>query len=101
MHKHQLVSSTYHQCVKGRLNGKMIWTVVNLSPFEPAEAHLIETMFYDAWVPLGESLVFKPQGTFVPRWEDIQDDSKLDLRGLLMRKRKWMKAPASESSGTP
>ena len=24
LHKHRLVPSTYHQCVKGRLNGKMI-----------------------------------------------------------------------------
>ena len=24
LHKYQLISSTYHQCVKGRLNGKPI-----------------------------------------------------------------------------
>ena len=45
--------------------------VVNPSPFEQAEAHLVETMFYDEWASSGESSVSKPQGTFVPRWEDI------------------------------
>ena len=29
LHKHQLVSSTYHQCVKGRLNGKPIRIAAN------------------------------------------------------------------------
>ena len=33
LHKHQLVPSTYHQCVKGRLNGKMIRIATNPSPF--------------------------------------------------------------------
>ena len=47
LHKHRLVPSTYHQCVKGRLNGKMIRIAANPSPFEQAEAHLVETMFYD------------------------------------------------------
>ena len=56
LHKHQLVPSTYHQCVKGRLNGRMI----NPSPFEQAEAHLVETMFYDQWAPSGENSVSKP-----------------------------------------
>ena len=66
----------------------MIQIAANLSPFEQAEAHIVETMFYDEWVPSGESLVFKPQGIFVPRWEDIQDDLEPNLRGLLMWKRK-------------
>ena len=47
LHKHRLVPSTYHQCVKGRLNGRMICIAANLLPFEQAEAHLVETMFYD------------------------------------------------------
>jgi len=66
LHKHRLVPSTYHQCVKGRLNGKMIRIAVNPSPFEQAEAHLVETMFYYEWAPSGESSMSKPQGTFVP-----------------------------------
>ena len=45
LHKHRLVPLTYHQCVKGRLNGRMIHIVANPSPFEQAKAHLVETMF--------------------------------------------------------
>ena len=47
LHKHRLVPSTYHQCVKGRLNGRMIHIAANPLPFEQAEAHLVETMFYN------------------------------------------------------
>ena len=71
LHKHRLIPSTYHQCVKGRLNGKMNQIVANSSLFEQVEAHLVETMFYDEWAPSGESSVFKPCGTFVPKWEVI------------------------------
>ena len=60
LHKHRLVPSTYHQCVKGRLNSKVIWIAANPSPFKQMEAHLVETMFYDEWVPSRESLVSKP-----------------------------------------
>ena len=60
LHKHRLVLSIYHQCVKGRLNGRMIRIVANPSPFEQAEAHLVETMFCDQWAPSGESSVSKP-----------------------------------------
>ena len=34
LHKHRLVPSTYHQCVKGMLNGRMIRIAANPSPFE-------------------------------------------------------------------
>ena len=34
LHKHQLVLSTYHQCVKGRLNGRMIRIAANPLPFK-------------------------------------------------------------------
>ena len=61
LHKHRLIPSIYHQCVKERLNGRMIWIATNPSLFEQAEAHLVETMFYDEWVPSGESSVSKPQ----------------------------------------
>ena len=83
LHKHRLVPSTYHQCVKGRLNGKMIRIAANPSPFEQVEGHLVETMFYDQWAPSRENVVAKPQGTFVPRWKDVRDDLEPDLRELL------------------
>ena len=101
LHKHRLVPSTYHQCVKGRLNGRMIRIAANPSPFEQAEAHLVETMFYDQWASLRESSVSKPRGTFVPKWEDIQDDLEHNLRELLARKRKRREVPTAESNDTP
>ena len=87
--------------MKGRLNGKMIQIAGNPSPFEKAEAHLVETMFYDEWAPSGESLVSKPHSTFVPKWEDIQGNPKPDLKELLMRKRKRKEAPTPELDNTP
>ena len=60
LHKHRLVPSTYHQCVNGRLNGRMIRIATNPSPFEQAEAHLVETMFYDQWAPSGGNSIAKP-----------------------------------------
>ena len=99
LHKHRLVPSTYHQCVKGRLNGRMIRIAANPSPFEQAEAHLVETMFNDQWAPFRESLVSKPRGTFMPRWEDIQNDPELNLRKLLLQKRR-KEAPTLESDDT-
>ena len=101
MHKHRLVPSTYHQCVKGRMNGRMIRIEANPLPFEQAKAHLVETMFYDQWAPSGESSLLKPRGIFVPKWEDIQSDPKPDLRELLSRKKRRKEAPAAESDDTP
>ena len=79
----------------------MIRIAANPSPFEQAEARLVETMFYDQWAPSGESSASKPQGIFVPKWEDIQDDPEPNLRELLGRKRKRREASAVESDDTP
>ena len=101
LHKHQLVPSTYHQCIKGRLNCRMICIAVNPLPFEQAVAHLVETMFYEQWAPSRESSVLKPRGTFVPKWEDIQSDPKLDLRELLSQKKKRKEALVVKPDDTP
>ena len=79
----------------------MIRVAANPSPFEQAEAHLVETMFYDQWTPSGENVVAKPQGTFVPRRKDVQDDPEPDLRELLVRKKKRKEAPAAELDEVP
>ncbi|KAL0017568.1 hypothetical protein SO802_004637 [Lithocarpus litseifolius] len=75
---------------------EMIRIAANPSPFEQAEAHLVETMFYDQWAPSEESSVSKPRGTFVPKWEDIWGDPEFDLRELLSQKKKRKEAPAVE-----
>ena len=61
----------------------------------------METMFYDQWALSGENSVAKPRGTFVPRWEDVQDDPEPDLRELLARKKKRKEAPAAEPDEIP
>uniref|UniRef100_A0A2N9FW41 Integrase catalytic domain-containing protein n=1 Tax=Fagus sylvatica TaxID=28930 RepID=A0A2N9FW41_FAGSY len=51
LHKHQLVSSTYYQCVKGRLNGKSIWIAANPTPFDQSESHFVEAALYNEVAP--------------------------------------------------
>ena len=55
LHKHHLILSMYHQCVKGRLNDRMIRIVANPSPFDERASS-------------GESSISKPSSTFVLRW---------------------------------
>lgn len=58
-------------------------------------------MFYNEWTPSRESLVSKLAGTFVPKWDDIQDDPKPNLRELLLQKRKIKEAPTLKLDSTP
>ena len=66
---------------------------------------MVETMFYDKWVPSGKSSISKPTGTYVPRWEDIQDDPEPDLSELLLRKKNekrhqlWSQIVRHDASG--
>ena len=82
-----MISSTYHQCIKGRLNGKPICIATNLSPFDQTEAHFSEAALYDE-LSTEEPPIIKPSGTPLPDWEDIKDDPNVDLRELLERKKK-------------
>jgi hypothetical protein len=60
LHKHQLISSTYHQCVKGRLNGKPIRIAGNPTPFDQSESHFVEASLYDEITPAGVASLSKP-----------------------------------------
>ena len=82
LHKHKLISSTYHQCIKGRLNGKPIRITANPLPFDQTEAHFIEAALYDK-LSVEEPPIIKPFGTPLPDWEDIKDDPDVDLLELL------------------
>jgi hypothetical protein len=82
------VSSTYHQCVKGRLNGKPIRIAANSSPFDQTEAHFVEATLYDDLASTGEPSIVRPCGTPLLEWEDIKDDLEVDLWELLERKKK-------------
>uniref|UniRef100_A0A2N9H986 Integrase catalytic domain-containing protein n=1 Tax=Fagus sylvatica TaxID=28930 RepID=A0A2N9H986_FAGSY len=66
LHKHKLVSSTYHQCVKGRLNGKPIRIAANSSPFDQTEAHFVEAALYDELSSTGDPSIVKP---YVFAWD--------------------------------
>ena len=79
----------------------MIWIATNPSPFEQSKAHLVETMFYDEWAPSGESSISKPSGTFILRWEDVENDPKPDLREPLSQKRKRRETSTSSSDSLP
>ena len=66
LHKHKLISSTYHQCVKGRLNEKPIRIPANPTPFDQSEAHYLEAAFYGQLTISGEDTIAKPLGTPLP-----------------------------------
>uniref|UniRef100_A0A2N9HYM4 Integrase catalytic domain-containing protein n=1 Tax=Fagus sylvatica TaxID=28930 RepID=A0A2N9HYM4_FAGSY len=100
LHKHQLIPSTYHQCVKGRLNGKPIRIAANSTPFDQSESHFVEAALYDEITPAGEASLAKPIGIPLPKWEEIKDAPEADLRDLLERK-KTHKAEASVSKSQP
>jgi hypothetical protein len=100
LHKHQLIPSTYHQCVKGRLNGKPIRIAVNPMPFDQSESHFVEAALYDEITPAEEASLAKPIGIPLPKWEEIKDALEADLRDLLERKRK-RRAKASTSKSQP
>uniref|UniRef100_A0A2N9ENM5 Reverse transcriptase n=1 Tax=Fagus sylvatica TaxID=28930 RepID=A0A2N9ENM5_FAGSY len=95
LHKHKLISSTYHQCIKGRLNGKPIRIAANPSPFDQTEAHFIEAALYDE-LSTEEPPIIKPSGTPLPDWEDIRNDPDVDLREVLERKKKRKERMAEE-----
>nr|POE46155.1 hypothetical protein CFP56_73591 [Quercus suber] len=88
LHKHKLISSTYHQCVKGCLNGKLIRIPANPTPFDKSEAHYLKAAFYDQLTINGGDAIPKPVGTPLPSWEDVKEGSEVDLRDLLERKKK-------------
>ena len=66
LHRHKLVLSTYHQCVKGRFNDNPIRIPANHTPFDLSEAHYFEVYFYDEFTPCGEDAMSKPIGTSLP-----------------------------------
>ena len=55
LHKHHLIPSTYHQCIKGRLNERPVRSPTNRNPFNQGEVNFAEIMFYDELEPDDES----------------------------------------------
>ena len=84
LHKHRLIPSTYHQCVKGRLNGRPIRILANHNLFSQGEVNFVETMFYNELEPDNESpMLGTPRA---PILEEEEGGSIRDLRDLLERK---------------
>uniref|UniRef100_A0A2N9GLZ0 Retrotransposon gag domain-containing protein n=1 Tax=Fagus sylvatica TaxID=28930 RepID=A0A2N9GLZ0_FAGSY len=100
LHKHQLIPFTYHQRVKGRLNGKPIRIAANPKPFDQSESHFVEAALYDEVAPTEEALLAKLVGIPLPKWEEIKDVPETDLRDLPERKKK-RKAEASTRKSQP
>ena len=85
LHKHRLIPSMYHQCVKGWLNGRPVRIPANHNPFSQGEVNFVETMFYDELEPDNESPI--PGTPGAPVLEEEKGGGTCDLRDLLKRKR--------------
>ena len=85
LHKHRLIPSTYHQCVKGRLNGRPIRIPANHNPFSQGEVNFVETIFYNELEPNDESPMPGTLGAHILKEEE--GGGTHDMRNLLDRKR--------------
>ena len=98
LHRHKLVLSTYHQCIKGRFLNKPIRIPANHTPFDLFEAHYFETNFYNEFTLCGEDAMSKPIGTLLLDWEVIEKELEVDLRGILDQKKKKREHKEASSS---
>ena len=94
-HKYRLIPSTYHQCVKGRLNGRPIRIPANPNPYNQEEVNFVETIFYDELEPDDESPMPRTPGALV--LEEEGGGGTHDLRNLLDKKRQKKETSSSGS----
>ena len=97
LHKHRLIPSTSHQCIKGRLNGRLVRILTNRNPFSQGEVNFAETMFYDELEPDDENPA--PGTSEAPILEEEKEGGRgtRDLRNLLERKRQKRELSSSGS----
>ena len=95
LHKHCLIPSIYHQCIKGRLNGRPVRILANHNPFSQGEVNFVETMFYDELQPDDENPMLGTLGA--PILEEDGGGGARDLRNLLERKRQKRELSSSRS----
>ena len=95
LHKLRLIPSTYHQCVKGRLNGRPVRIPANHNPFSQGEVNFVETMFYDELELDNESPM--PGTPGAPVLEEEEGGGTCDLRDLLKKKRQKREPSTSGS----
>ena len=99
-HKQCLIPSTYHQCIKGRLNGRLVRIPANRNPFSQEEVNFAETMFYDELESDDENLApGTPGAPILKKEEEEEEEGKgaRDLRNLLERKRQKRELSSSGS----
>ncbi|XP_075645316.1 uncharacterized protein LOC142616303 [Castanea sativa] len=101
LHKYRFIPSTYHQCIKGRLNGRPIRIPANLNPFSQGEVNFVETMFYDKLEPNNESPTLGTLRAPVLEEEEEEEEedggNAYDLRDLLDKKRQKKETSSSRS----
>ena len=95
LHKHRLIPSMYHQCVKGRLNGGPIRIPANHNPFSQGKVKFVETMFYNELEPNDKSPM--PRTLGAPILEEEEGGGTHNLRNLLERKRQKREPSTSGS----
>ena len=93
LHKHRLIPSTYHQCIKR----SPVRILTNCNPFSQGEVNFVETMFYDELEPDDENLA--PGTLRAPILEEKEEGGRgaRDLRNLLERKRQKRELSFSRS----
>ena len=96
LYKHCLIPSTFHQCIKGRLNGRPVRIPANRNPFSQGEVNFAEMMFYDELEPDDESPALGTPGAPILEEEEGGRGTR-DLRNLLERKRQ-KREPSSSGS---
>lgn len=98
LYKHRLIPSTYHECVKRRLNRRIIRILANPNPFNQGEVNFIETMFYDELAPDEEyPMLGTPRALVLEEEEDEEGGSTRDMRDLLDKKRQKKEANSLRS----
>ena len=97
LYKHCLIPSTYHQYIKGRLNGRLVRIPANHNPLSQGEVNFAETMFYDELEPDDESPTPGTLGALILEEEEEGGKGTRDLRNLLERKRQKRELSSSGS----
>ncbi|OVA02093.1 hypothetical protein BVC80_1261g7 [Macleaya cordata] len=72
LHKHKVIPSTYHQCVKVIVKGKEYRITALESPFSPEEAHLADATFYHSIDTEPQEMMSKITSTPLPAWEEFE-----------------------------
>lgn len=74
MHRCTVIPSSYHQCLKGVWSRKKVTVAASKKPFEVHEAHLSDVVYFTELEEIASTVVSKPRGVKITKWEDIKND---------------------------